>query len=184
MFLLTSFTTWKSHQSTNSSDDLLQQVSASYPHPEHLRLLRQLPVNAPEAIAQTLTAIHYYQPQWVISCGMAETRPHLSIEAQATQGHKILQPALNLNTLTAGLDALDISQDAGKFVCETLYYAVLETIQTLNLPTDALFIHVPILHSRNRSTITNTFLQILYRLHQGIGKHTAEKNITQFTVND
>ncbi|HBQ98867.1 MAG: peptidase C15 [Roseofilum sp. Belize BBD 4] len=163
-FLLTSFTTWKPHQNSNSSDDLLEQIGQSYPYPERLSLLRKLPVDSQPAIAQTLFHLHSTQPAWVLCCGMAEKRDRLSIESNATQKDKILRPAIDLELLIRGLDWVYISDYAGRFVCEDLYYRVLQEINTLNLPTRALFIHVPILHPDNEQPIINSFVEILHRL--------------------
>jgi len=163
-FLLTSFTTWKPHQKSNASDDLLERIGECYPHPERLLLLRKLPVHSPQAIAQTLVSLHSYQPRWVLCCGMAEQRDRLSIESNATQGDKILRPAIDLEQLIKGLDRVYISDYAGRFVCEDLYYGVLNEIKSLNLPTRALFIHVPILRPDNEEAAIDTFLAILHRL--------------------
>jgi len=165
-FLLTSFTTWKPHQTSNASDDLLERISEQYPHPERLSLLRKLPVDSEQAIAQTLSSLHRDRPAWVLCCGMAEIRDRLSIESNATQGDKILRPAIDLEQLIAGLDGVYISDHAGRFVCEDLYYGVLSEIKTLNLPTRTLFIHVPILRPENEQTIISTFVEILHRLEK------------------
>lgn len=165
-FLLTSFTTWKPHQKSNSSDDLLERIGQYYSHPERLSLLRKLPVHSQQAIAKTLLSLHREQPVWVLCCGMAEKRDRLSIESNATQGDKILRPAIDLERLISGLDRVYISHHAGRFVCEDLYYGVLNEIKTLNLPTRALFIHVPILHPENEQTIISTFVEILHRLEK------------------
>ncbi|MDJ1184080.1 hypothetical protein [Roseofilum casamattae] len=163
-FLLTSFTTWECHQKTNSSDDLLHRVSQCHPSPETLILLRKLPVESETAIAQTQDYMNRYHPSWVLCCGMAEPRDRLSIESNARKGKNTLRSQIDLEQLIDGLDNIYISHDAGKFVCEDLYYGILETIQIQKLNTRTLFIHVPILHPQNETTICNAFLQLLHRL--------------------
>lgn len=161
--LLTSFATWKSHQAFNSSDQLLVEL-AETGLANSLFFLRYLPVNLPVARSLTLGKVQQLQPNWLICCGMAESRLQLSVEAQATVGNSTLKPRMNLEKLTAGLDNTVISQDAGRFVCNSLYHAMLNYFQSVSLDQDCLFIHVPLLTLENRELIFSDFRQLIERL--------------------
>ena len=50
---------------------------------------------------------------------------------------------------------------AGKFVCEGLYYRVLEYTQNSNLSIPCIFVHVPIMNLENKSIIVQDFQTIL-----------------------
>lgn len=159
--LLTSFTTWLPHQTSNSSDDLLQVISQLYPENTYLR---QLPVDIDLASKSAIAKIQELQPDTIICCGMAERRNLLSIEAQAMNGDDILHTLVDLPQLIAGIDDIEISYDAGKFVCEGLYYSVLKYLQDYQMPSRCIFVHVPVINFDNSAAITTNFLSILHRL--------------------
>lgn len=159
--LLTSFTTWLPHQTSNSSDDLLHVVSQL--HAEH-SYLRQLPVDIDLASKSAIAKIQELQPDTIICCGMAERRSQLTIEAQAIDRDNVLHTSVDLPQLITGIDGIEISYDAGKFVCEGLYYAVLKHLQDSQKLSRCIFVHVPILNADNSPEITTTFLSILHKL--------------------
>ena len=161
--LLTAFAPWKDHQPSNSADDLLQAIQPIAP--ASVYFLRGLPVNLPVARSLTIGKLQQVQPQILVLCGMAETRSRLSVEANATVGDRQLQTSIDLAYLTADLPATDISQNAGRFVCNSLYYAMLNYQHSL--PTlQCLFVHVPILQDFNQAAIVADFRVILERLQQ------------------
>lgn len=153
--LLTSFNTWLPHQPFNSSDALLgklndrwQAGSSSPPLP--YRMLRQLPVDsdrAMECIETTLQDTHAQDssPGLIICCGMAEKRQTLDLEWQAVQEGHQLQTRLNLNELAQGLHPVALSWDAGRFVCNSVYYRVLNLLLLKYPAMMGLFVHVPLL---------------------------------------
>ena len=157
--LLTSFTTWMPHQKSNSSDDLLEIVASNNLSQDYF--LRQLPVNIELASTQTLRVIKKTQPQGIICCGMAECRKQLSIESNATYNDNCLQTTLNLQALISQLSYTAISHDAGKFVCEGLYYRVLEYLEKSQLSIPCIFVHVPVLNLENKNIIVQDFQAIL-----------------------
>lgn len=161
--LLTSFATWKAYQASNSSDQLLVELANS-DLTQSLSFLRYLPVNLPVARSLTVGKVQQLQPDLLICCGMAESRLQLSVEAQATVGNSTLKPRINLAKLTTGLDNTIISQDAGRFVCNSLYHAMLNYFQSVSLNRDCLFIHVPLLTLENREPIFSDFRQLIERL--------------------
>lgn len=159
--LLTSFTTWLPHQTSNSSDDLLQVISQL--HTEH-SYLRQLPVDIDLASKSAIAKIQELQPDTIICCGMAERRSQLTIEAQAIEQDEVLHTLVNLHQLLAGVDGIEISYDAGKFVCEGLYYSVLKYLKDSQKLSRCIFVHVPILNADNLPEITTKFLSIVHKL--------------------
>jgi pyroglutamyl-peptidase len=59
--LLTSFQTWLPHQTSNSSDDLLEEIAKLDISPS-LTFLRQLPVDVSEASQLVIAKIEELQP--------------------------------------------------------------------------------------------------------------------------
>ncbi len=147
--LLTSFQTWLQHQKSNSSDDLLISISNNLPKYIEYNFLRQLPVNIPQASYQVIKYIKTNKPQQIICCGMAEKRHYLTIESQASWKKQKIKTSINLSKLISKLSYTKISHDAGKFVCEGLYYRVLSYIQKHHPKSKCMFIHVPILNQNN-----------------------------------
>lgn len=160
--LLTSFKTWLPHQRSNSSDDLLQALLKTHP-PSRLHFLRQLPVDFDLAPQQTIDRVNQLQPDRVVCCGMAEGRTKLSVEFQAV-ADEVLHPKTDLDLLVAGLPHTEISRDAGRFVCNWLYYAMLKHFQ--GTEQDCLFVHVPVLTAENLPTIAADFCCIVDRILQ------------------
>lgn len=161
--ILTSFQTWLTHQKSNSSDDLLailQQQSLNF-NEANLFFLRHLPVDIQLASEQLISQIKTIKPKAIICCGMAESRGKLTIEANATCNSSCLHTSVNLTELTNQLTVTDISQDAGKFVCEGLYYQILKYTQSLPEHISCIFVHVPILNSSNLDSIQQDFLSII-----------------------
>lgn len=160
--LFTSFTTWLPHQKSNSSDDLLQAILNLRDRDSFLRLL---PVDIELASKSTISKIAELQPDIIICCGMAESRSQLTIEARARDDREeVLNTQVNLSQLIAGIDGIEISDDAGKFVCEGLYYSILHYLKTSQLSSHCIFVHVPILSQDNFAEVKNSFLAVAQRL--------------------
>jgi len=162
--LLTSFDTWLPHQKSNSSDDLLAKISQIESLPDSLTFLRKLPVDFQLAPNLVIAQIKQLQPDTIICCGMAESRQKLTVESCACCDSDILKTAVNLEPLVADLAATEISHEAGKFVCEALYYAVLKHISDFQIPAKCIFVHVPILTPDNAGRIVADFLLVMRRL--------------------
>lgn len=162
--LLSSFDIWKPHHRSNSSDDLLLELRRRGCLPESARLLRRLPVNTQQASDLLLAAIHQYRPPWVVLGGMAEGRSRLTVERRAVQGSRSYCTPINVWDLVAGLSHTDVSYHAGRFVCNETYYQVLSAIAAANLPTQALFLHVPASHEPAWPAIVDDAQQVLQRL--------------------
>ncbi|HTL87846.1 MAG TPA: peptidase C15 [Leptolyngbya sp.] len=160
--LLTSFATWKKHQRSNASEDLIQAVLERDRFDQNCYFLRNLPVDfelAPKLVIEKITEI---QPDVTICCGMAENRSRLSIESTGKFHSKILRSRLDLASLVESTIATEISHDAGNFVCNYLYYRVLKSLEAQ--PQHCVFVHVPILTASNLETIVQDFLEIVDRL--------------------
>lgn len=147
----------------NSSDQLLVELANS-DLGQSLAFLRYLPVNLPIARSLTIGKIQQLQPDLLVCCGMAESRSQLNVEAKATIGNSTFKTGIDLAKLTAGLENTLISQDAGRFVCNSLYHAMLNYFQSVSPNRDCLFIHVPLLTLENRELIFSDFRQLIERL--------------------
>lgn len=161
--LLTSFQTWLPHQKSNSSDDLLIEIDRET-FSVALAFLRHLPVDIPQATREAIAKIEELQPDGIICCGMAESRTNLMVESCATCGDALIKTWVDLDNLVAGSVGTTISDDAGKFVCEGLYYEVLKYLQERNSNTPCLFVHVPILTPDNLPDIVTDFRLIIEKI--------------------
>lgn len=168
--LLTSFQTWLPQQKSNSSDDLLIKVQKmNYTSVADIFFLRNIPVDIEEASYQVIHEIKRIQPDVIISCGMAERRNKLTIESNASCLNECLYTSVDLAKLTKTLMVTEISNDAGKFVCEGLYYQLLKYIRSQQLNIHCIFVHVPFLEANQSNLILQDFhliiLDCAYRLH-------------------
>jgi pyroglutamyl-peptidase len=179
--LLTSFDIWLPHQQSNASDDLLQEVAKVDLPPHNFTFLRLLPVDVQLASYRVIEKIPELQPDIIICCGMAESRQLLSVEQNARSTAifsvnssqdilpvscptSVLQTTVDLERLLAGAGAIQISQDCGNFVCEGLYFSVLEYLRQEQLKSRCIFVHVPVLNQDNLLGILADFLLIIHRL--------------------
>lgn len=167
--LITSFRPWKAHQGLNASDVLLERVSAHLP--SNVIFLRGLPVNFDLAPIRVISHIVQYRPRVILCCGMAENRKMLTVEQWGTDQDRRLETSIDLQTLVKQTIYTRISEDAGTFVCNRLYYRVLHHLdQPLKQPLDqpppvALFIHVPLMTAANQAVIEFDFLKIVEHLN-------------------
>lgn len=159
--LLTSFQTWLPHQKSNSSDDLLKIIQEQQLPLDYLFFLRKLPVNKELATQKVIEAIERIKPQSLVCCGMAESRDVLTVESNAVYHQKCLFTKVNLDELVNCLTNTKVSNNAGKFVCEYLYYRVLQYIKLKNLNINCIFLHIPILKPNNIDNIQQDFTTII-----------------------
>ncbi|MEO0869953.1 MAG: peptidase C15 [Cyanobacteria bacterium J06642_11] len=159
--LITSFCPWKAHQGLNSSDVLLERVATKLP--DNAMVLRQLPVNFDLAPIRVINHIVQYRPRAVICCGMAENRQTLTVERWGTYQEHRLETSINLPALIDNTVHTRISEDAGDFVCNRLYYRVLNHRQ--QQPMAALFVHVPLITTNNQVVVDFDFLKIVDHLN-------------------
>lgn len=162
--LLTSFTTWKPHHVSNSSDDLLERIGKSHIGPLHY--LRRLPVDFRLAPKKVLARFDALRPDILICCGMAEGRERLSIESRAVLEGETLETRVDLQSLTRGLPMTEISHDAGGFVCNSLYFEALRHLHGQPRQHHCIFAHVPVLTGENAGQVESDFLVVVARLSQ------------------
>lgn len=169
--LLTSFDIWQPEQISNASDDLVNEVLQRNLMPKNVQMLRKIPVDFQLAPEQVIAAVKQLAPEVVLCCGVGSTRQKLNLESGATLAERRLQTTLDLEQLSAGLTITEVSHDAGDFVCNGLYYALLEHLHQFNSSTQALFLHVPILTSENTDPIVLDFLSLLQRIGAPVQRH-------------
>jgi pyroglutamyl-peptidase len=162
--LITSFEIWEAHHTSNSSDDLLAEMLVRQRFDDKIYLLRKVPVDFEVAPATVIAKIDALQPDVIICCGMAETRSQLSIESNGKYQGEVLETMVEIEQLVKELSVTTISHDAGQFVCNHLYHAVLKHIQIHQLTSQAIFVHVPLLNFHNLDGIVEDFSTILDRL--------------------
>jgi pyroglutamyl-peptidase len=161
--LLTAFSPWTAQQRSNSADDLLQLIK-DFPSAEQRVFLRGLPVNLPVAQSLVTARMQQLRPSAIVLCGMAEFRLKLSVESRAVVGPDQRCTDVDLEALTVGLSMTEISHHAGRFVCNSLYYALLRYLQQQQSNCRCVFVHVPVLTEQNRSALVEDFQTILQRL--------------------
>ncbi|MGD1903842.1 MAG: peptidase C15 [Geitlerinemataceae cyanobacterium] len=169
--LITTFTTWMPHQRSNSADDLVElaiargdldlrldrESDAGCPEQPgaRTRLLRHLPVENAAASQRVREAIWKFQPAVVLCCGMAESRSRLNLERRAHLDGHARQTRFEVARWCDRLVATDVSDDAGQFVCNYLYFQMLGEPEVA-----ALFLHVPLLTPENRDAFARDFAAI------------------------
>jgi pyroglutamyl-peptidase len=126
-----------------------------------MSLLRRLPVDFQLAPQFVIAEIGAFQPDVIVCCGMAERRSHLTLELNGKYQADVLRTTVDVDRLVNGLAMTHISHDAGAFVCNQLYYSVLQHIRNHHLDCQALFVHVPPLNEENLVPIANDFFTIL-----------------------
>ncbi|MEM7757708.1 MAG: peptidase C15, partial [Cyanobacteria bacterium P01_A01_bin.40] len=137
----------------------------------NLSFLRQLPVDIHLATEQVVSNLKTLRPGGIICCGMAEKRKTLTIESQARCHQECLYSIVNIPELIKSLAFTHISHDAGKFVCEGLYYQLLKYFQSLPQTIPCIFVHVPILNHSNQKLIQQDLNSIIKYLEQIITNH-------------
>ncbi|MFN7414576.1 MAG: peptidase C15 [Dolichospermum sp.] len=184
--LLTSFDIWLSQQESNSSDDLLLGLAKMASLSHDLKFLHRLPVDVQLASSLVIAKINELQPDHIICCGMAASLSQLSVEVLASSTsilpvestnsadilpqesrnspENILQTSVDLEKLLVGTAGVEISYDCGKFVCEGLYYSVLDYLHQSQLSIKCIFVHVPILNPENLPKIIADFIVIINNL--------------------
>jgi pyroglutamyl-peptidase len=160
--LLTSFSTWKPHHTTNASDDLLAHISGDAAG--SIYFLRRLPVDFELAPQQVRARFDELKPDILVCCGMAEERDKLNIESRAVVGDVTTMTEIDLEHLTRSLPMTVISHDAGGFVCNTLYFEMLNHLKAQQRQHHCMFAHVPVLDTHNVDAIKRDLLTILQRL--------------------
>lgn len=141
-------------------------MSAAGQLPAQTVWLSQVPVSFAIAPIRVINAMYRFCPRAVVCCGMAEKRAYLSLEQQGKGAAQSLQTDLNLVELLADTRLSQISDDAGDYVCNALYYQVLQAIQKRAITTPCLFVHVPVLRESTRSLIQSDMRLVLNKVSE------------------
>ncbi|NEP19203.1 MAG: peptidase C15 [Leptolyngbya sp. SIO4C1] len=163
--LITSFQTWRAHQLENSSQVLIAQLQQKRSLPANVVWLPNLQVNFDLAPTQVITQIWQHRPKLILCCGMAEKRPHLSLERGGQQGDQRLETCLDVDSLAQASVCTQVSENAGSFVCNHLYYHVLAYLKSQCPSTQALFVHIPALNPHNQAVIEFDFVRLVQQLN-------------------
>ncbi|MEO0853025.1 MAG: peptidase C15 [Cyanobacteria bacterium J06648_11] len=161
--LLTSFAIWRDDQPSNASDDLLGWWVEQHAR-DRVQVLRQLPVHTEQASDRVIAAIERDRPDYVLCCGMAESRTELELETNAKRDGHILYSTAKLDRWVQGLPRTRLSHDAGRFVCNGTYYRVLQWLRDRRYATQCAFVHVPKLDGTHQLAVRQDFSAIVQRL--------------------
>ena len=164
--LVTTFDTWLPHQKSNASDDLILALERKAAFPPDCQVLHRLPVEVDAAFAAIQTAVQRTEPDYIFCCGMAESRLRLSFELQARCDDQVRRcsiPMAYWNFLRTRWRCAELSEDAGQFVCNGLYFRLLDERSQLGNP-ELLFVHVPPLTTANTSNLMADFQLMLDQL--------------------
>lgn len=163
--VLTSFATWRDDQPSNASDDLLEWwVERHAEVGDRVQLVRQLPVHTERASDRVIAAIERDRPDYVLCCGMAESRTDLELETNAKCDDEVLHSTADLALWVRGLTRTRLSHDAGSFVCNGTYYRVLQWLRDRRYATQCVFVHVPRLDGMHQSAVKEDFSEMIQRL--------------------
>jgi pyroglutamyl-peptidase len=88
----------------------------------------------------------------------------LELELNGKSSTRTLRTSLALNPLLANTHLTQISHCAGDYVCNHLYYHLLDTIHRHRWPTQALFIHIPRVSPDNEPFLIHDLSLVLNRL--------------------
>ncbi|KPQ36104.1 MAG: pyroglutamyl-peptidase [Phormidesmis priestleyi Ana] len=177
--LITSFRPWRVQQRSNAANDLVAELNSRRRLPADTVWLSEVPVSFDVAPMYVISQIAQHRPRLVVCCGMAENRRLLSIERQAVERRVTTSPAetkaankvpnqihtsADLSNLLEGTRLSEISDDAGQYVCNHLYYRVLSFLNKSKWETMGVFIHIPILSHENKKLIQDDFVSIVAKL--------------------
>ncbi|PSN14041.1 peptidase C15 [filamentous cyanobacterium CCT1] len=181
--LLTTFAPWRAHQPSNAADDLIAHLHQQQQIPPGTTVLRHIPVSFELAPIRVMAKLVELRSPVVVCCGMAEGRSHLHLERYGKGDDLALETPLPLEELMAGTHLTGISDCAGTYVCNHLYYRLLGAIAQYRWPTLALFVHIPPLTSETQPLLAHDLALILKRLakltsRQDIEFATPEKTLS------
>lgn len=162
--LVTTFAPWRAHQPSNAADDLIVHLQQQQQIPVGTTVLRHIPVSFELAPIRVIAKVAELRPSVVVCCGMAEGRTHLNLERYGKRDDLAVPTSLPLEALMADTHLTVISDCAGTYVCNHLYYRVLGAIAQHHWPVQALFVHIPPLTPATRPIFAHDLALILKRL--------------------
>jgi len=172
--IITGFKPFMSHD-VNPTEEIISILPGQIYGNEIIRLL--LPVEFDNSFDVLKEAIIKYKPNVVIALGLAGNRKAISLERVAinvdhstapdnignTPNHKtIIKSGMNAYFSTLPLDDIvlklkqkninvEISNTAGTYVCNNLFYHLMNYIEENNLNIKAGFVHVPLMDEQLKS---------------------------------
>ncbi|PSR12509.1 hypothetical protein C8255_26550, partial [filamentous cyanobacterium CCP3] len=164
---------WRAHQPSNAADDLVTHLLQQQQIPTGTSVLRHIPVSFELAPIRVMAKLVELRSPVVVCCGMAEGRSQLHLERYGKGNDLALETPLPLEKLMAGTHLTGISDCAGTYVCNHLYYRLLDAIAHHRWPAQALFVHIPPLTPATRPLLAHDLALILKRL----AKLTSRQNI-------
>ncbi len=168
--LLTTFAPWRACQRSNAADDLVAHLQGAGGIPAGTTVMRHIPVSFDLAPIRVLAKVVELRSAVVVCCGMAEGRSHLHLERYGRQPDHVLATGLPLEALLADTHLSGISEDAGTYVCNHLYFRLLGAIARHRWPIQALFVHIPPLTPATQPLLAADFALVLQRLQRISGK--------------
>lgn len=177
--LITTFAPWRAHQPSNAADDLIAHLQRQRQLPLGTTVLRHIPVSFELAPIRVIAKMTELRPSVAVCCGMAEGRTHLSLERYGRRDDRAVPTSLPLESLLANTHLTAISDCAGTYVCNHLYYRVLGAIAHHRWPTQALFVHVPPLTPETQPLLVSDLTLILKRLANLTLLETFERSNAQ-----
>lgn len=162
--LLTTFAPWRAHQPSNAADDLVAHLQEQRQIPGSAVVMRHIPVSFELAPIRVIAKAVELQPGVVVCCGMAEGRNHLHLERYGKGDDQAVPTSLPLADLMADTHLTAISDCAGDYVCNHLYYRLLGAIAQHRWPLQALFVHIPPLTVATKPLLAQDLALILHRL--------------------
>lgn len=164
--LLTTFAPWRAHQRSNAADDLVAHLQGAGGIPAGTTVMRHIPVSFDLAPIRVLAKVVELRPAVVVCCGMAEGRSQLHLERYGRQQDHVLASGLPLESLVADTHLSGISEDAGTYVCNHLYFRLLGAIDRHRWLIQALFVHIPPLTPATQPLLAADLALMLHRLKQ------------------
>lgn len=131
-------------------------------------------------VAQAYWFIYYWALQNILSMkGLTYCLPDF-FGHETNLKTQVLTTSVDLEELLKGCSHTQISYDAGKFVCEGLYYYVLSYLRDYSPKTGCIFVHVPVLTPENLSSILSEFCLIMHTM--AIWAKTPHQNPSRKTT--
>ena len=140
-----------------------------------LNFLPRLPVDVQLASCRVIAKINDIQADYIIYCAMAASRSQLSIELlvcstsilpleSINSSENILRTTVDMEKLLVSTAAVEVSYDCGKFVCEGVYYSILDYLPQFQPSIKCIFVYVPMLNEENLIRIVADFVLIINNL--------------------
>ena len=96
-----------------------------------------------------------------------ELPPHAAaVESTTAKPVSILQTTMDIEYLMADTLLSEVSEDAGTYVCNFLYYDLLDLVCRVNWEMAGVFIHIPIFNPDSQAILLQDFLKIVNKISE------------------